>query len=47
MTVVEMKLCKAMLKFMMEAVKECPPLKRPLKPVQSVLTEIVEGESHA
>jgi hypothetical protein len=47
MTVVEMKLCKAMLKFMMEAVKECPSLKRPLKPVQSVLTEIVEGESHA
>ena len=47
MTVVEMKLCTAMLKFMMEAVKDCPPLTRPLKPVQSVLTEIVEGESHA
>ena len=47
MTVVEMKLCKAMLKFMMEAVKECPSLKRPLKPVQSVLTEVVEGKIHA
>jgi len=47
LTVVEMKLCKAMLKFMMGAVRECPPLKRPLKPVQSVLTEIVEGEIHA
>ena len=42
MTVVEMKVCKAMLKFMMEAVKECPPLKRPLKPVRGAVSARLE-----
>ena len=47
MTVIELKLCKAMLECMIGAIKECPALKGPLKPVQSVLTQIVEGESDA